>query len=55
MYEEGSKCLSCFQTSVEFAGRIEETFEEMIQNIHDGKLLGTVLFNQRDRKVLHNV
>lgn len=44
-----------YQTLFTFREGSEEGVDQMIQNIHDGKLLGTVLLNRRNRKVLHNL
>lgn len=43
------------QASVKFSEGTERSVDQMIDNIHDGKLLGTFLFNRKDRKVLHNL
>lgn len=47
--------MSCIQTSIKFSEETKGGIDQMVTNIHDGKLLGTLLLNQKDRKVLHNL
>lgn len=44
-----------YQTDIKLSQEgAEESFDQMIENIHNGKLLGTTLFNRKDRKALCN-
>ncbi len=42
------------QTYVEVQGSPENSFSRMIENIHNGKLKGTLLLNEKDKKALFN-
>ncbi|XP_064392597.1 uncharacterized protein LOC135340207 [Halichondria panicea] len=43
-----------YQTYVEVQGSPENSFSRMIENIHNGKLKGTLLLNEKDKKALFN-
>lgn len=48
-----------FQTDIELADSttqesVEQSFEEMVENIHNGRLKGTLLLNREQRKALFN-
>ena len=34
--------------------RVEESFERMVENMHGGRLKGTLLLNKEDRRALFN-
>lgn len=48
-------CVTNVQSSFKLSEGTEEGIDQMIENINNGKLSGTLLFNRRERRVLHNL